>query len=102
VSDKPSERFKNIRQIPYRMHANDKVLMHKLLRDEGVSFQTFTDACVQAFMRGDPAMMKVIQDWKELNLIPKDKLDLYTLSHRERQLIQRELEEIQEKEEERK
>lgn len=66
----------------------------KLLRDEGIGFQTFVDACMQAFMRADPSIMNVINDWKQLSEVPKEYQDLYTLSHRERMAIQQELDKI--------
>lgn len=97
MSDKEVKKF-NIKTVPFRLHNNDHIILMKLLRDENLSFQTLVDSAVQAFIRADPAIMRVIKDWKELNEIPKDKLDLYTLSHRERQLIQKELEELQQEE----
>lgn len=85
------EKEKNISQIPYRVHTNDKVLFLKLLSDYGLTFQTFSMYCMQAFMNADPAIMKVITDWKEINKLPKSHLDRYTFSHRERAKIQEEL-----------
>lgn len=71
---------------------NDKALFMKLLEDSNLTFQSFSEACMQAFLRGDPSIMKVIKDWRVLNTIPKENLERYTLSHRERAEIMKELE----------
>lgn len=77
----------NDQAITFRLHRNDKALLTKLLSDEKLSYQSFADACAQAYLRGDPAIIKVIKDWRTLNEIPKDLQDRYTLSHRERAKI---------------
>ncbi len=82
-------------RVSFRMHMNDKKLLLKLLADMNLSVQDFGVACMDAFLRGDPHIIKAIQDWKLLNDIPKDQLDRYTLSHRERQELVRQLEEEQ-------
>ena len=92
---KATEKDINVKQIPFRLHPNDKALFFKLLGDDNLSFQKFVDACMQAYLRGDPSVVKIIKDWRTLNEVPKDHLERYTLSHRERAEIQRELEMIQ-------
>ena len=87
-----TEKQLNIKQIPFRIHQNDKVLFIKLLSDQGLTFQTFANYCMQAFLNADPAIMKVIKDWKAIGEVPKEHMDRYTLSHRERDMIQKELE----------
>lgn len=82
---------KFLSQIPYRIHNNDKVLMIKLMEDDKINFQRFIDACVQAYLRGDPAAQKIVKDWKALNEIPPEDRERYTLSHRERQKIMDEI-----------
>ena len=94
MAAKLSEKATNIRQMPFRMHLNDKVLFMKLLSDYNLSYQSFADACMQAFMRADPSIMKVIKDWRALNVIPKQDMNRYTLSHRERNAIQNELDSL--------
>lgn len=91
----PTEKERGIHQMHYRVHPNDKILIQKLLRDDKMSFQTFVDACCQAYMRGDPALLQVVQDWKDLNLLPEDvvKGGGVILSRRERMEIMRQLEE---------
>lgn len=98
MPEKLTERQKNVRQIPFRLHMNDKTLFMKLLSDHGLTFQTFSHYCMQAFLNADPAILKVIKDWKAMSDIPKDHLKLYTLSHRERAAIQKELDEMQKQE----
>lgn len=78
---------KNSQAITFRMHPNDKLLLMKLLSDENLTYQSFADACMQAYLRADPSIMKVVKDWRMLNEIPKDLQAIYTLSHRERAKI---------------
>lgn len=87
----PKEKDRLIQQIPFRLHMNDHKMMKKILVDEGMTFQTFVSACVEAFLRADPAIMRAIKEWKDLNSIPKDVRDKYTFSQRERQAILSEL-----------
>lgn len=91
---KKTEKELNIKQLSYRLHVNDKILFKKVLRDEEIGFQSFVDACMHAFLRGDPNIMKVIDDWKQLSTVPRDHVELYTLSHRERVELQKELDRI--------
>lgn len=87
------EKDLNIRQIPFRLHQNDKALFYKLLRDKGMNFQKFSEACMQALINQDPAASKIIKDWKDLNELPKrSKLMGFSLSDREKAKIQEELE----------
>lgn len=87
-----TEKERGIERCNFRIHANDKVVFQKLLRDYDLNIQRFADACVQAIIRGDPAILQVIKDYKELQKVPKDDLKLYQLSHRERKDIFEELE----------
>ena len=77
----------NMQAITFRLHMNDKLLLSKLLGDDNLSYQSFADACMQAYLRGDPSIIKVIKDWHLLNEVPKDFQEKYTLSHRERAKI---------------
>lgn len=96
MKEQVPESEKNIKQIPFRIHANDKAIFLKLLSDNNVNFQKFVHYCMQAFLNADPSIMKVLKDWKQLNEVPADHLSRYTLSHRERDLIQQELEQMKE------
>lgn len=90
-----TEKERGIHQMPYRLHHNDRVLLKKLLRDDEMTFQSLVDAAVQAYLRGDPAMMRVMQDWKDLNILPEDvmKNGGALLSRRERMELLKEIEE---------
>ena len=79
-------------RLTYRLHVNDRQLLIKLLSDMGMNIQDFGAACSDAFLRGDPHIIKAINDWKMLNSIPKEHLAKYTLSHRERDELLRQLE----------
>jgi hypothetical protein len=85
-------------QMSVRLHINDRVVFRKLLDDVGMNFQEFFTACMEAFLRADPSALKIIKDWKDLNVIPREMRDKYMLSHRERDDIAKELYDMQEKE----
>jgi hypothetical protein len=84
---KPTEKDLGIRQIPFRIHVDDYALLRKMLFDDGMKFQFFVDACVQAYLRGDPAMLRFVKDWKMMSEIPREKKAMYMLSHRDRQAL---------------
>lgn len=90
-----TEKEKGVFQMQYRLHRNDKVLLKKLLRDDNLFFQTLIDATVQAYLRGDPAILTVIQDWRDLNVVPDEVLKKggVLLSRRERLDIMKQIEE---------
>ena len=77
----------NHQAITFRLHMNDKLLLMKLLSDDNLTYQGFAESCMEAYLRGDPSIIKVIKDWRMLNEIPKDLQEKYTLSHRERAKI---------------
>jgi len=89
------DKDKNVRRLAFRIHLNDEKLFMKLLDDDNITYQFFADACAQAYLRGDRSILKVLKDWKDLTTVPVEHRELYTLSHRERSLIQKELDEIQ-------
>jgi len=78
--------------IIFRMHSHDKALLAKLLGDDGLSFQAWATACMDAYLRGDPGIIKAIKDWRTINAIPLELQKKYTLSHRERAQILDDLE----------
>lgn len=82
-----TEKERNIQQVPFRLHMNDHKLLKKLLGDDSLTFQGFVDICVQAYLKGDPTFLKMVKQWKELNTVPKEVQDRYTLSQRERQAL---------------
>jgi hypothetical protein len=92
MKEQLTEKQKNIQQIPFRLHINDHKMMKKLLADDGLSFQTFVEHCVQAYIGGDPTLIKMIKQWKDLSSIPREARDQYSLSRRERQSLLDEIE----------
>lgn len=76
----------------YRVNKTDEAVMVKILGDAGFTFQAFVEACVQALLRGDPNMMKVMKDFQVLRDIPKESLSEYIISHRERTALLEEFE----------
>lgn len=73
-----------VKDKKWRINRADDIVLSKILDDEGVSFQAFVDACVQALLRADPNMLKVMKDFKMLKEIPKEVLGEYVISQRER------------------
>ena len=84
MTDKELPVYKNKH---FRINRADDVILDKILSDENVSFQMFMDSVIQAFMRGDPNIMKVLKDFKKLRELPKEVLEEYAISHRERTLL---------------
>lgn len=80
-----------IQQVSFRLHMNDHTVLKKMLSDEDLTFQSLVSAAVEAYLRGDPAILKVLKDYKDLNTIPKEVRNQYSLSHRERQAVLDEL-----------
>ncbi|MFA5750571.1 MAG: hypothetical protein WC895_05175 [Candidatus Shapirobacteria bacterium] len=77
-------RDENLHQMSVRLHNSDYIVMKKLLSDEGLKWSHFITYCVQSYINGDPAMMRIIKLYKELDTIPKGDKSKYTLSARER------------------
>ncbi len=86
---KPSKVLKSKR---WRANRADDVVLHKILADENCTFQGFVDACVQALLRADPNMMKVLKDFKMLAGVPKEVLGECVISQRERSSLLEEFE----------
>lgn len=78
--------------MPFRIHVNDYILMQKLLSDDGLTWQSFVSAVVEAYLRGDPHVVKAVADWRALAELPKAAMSRALLSHRERDLLLKELE----------
>lgn len=79
-----SEKDPNLHQILFRIHRDDYLLVRKLLTDDGLKFQSFVAACVEAYLRGDPPVMKIVRDWKEMRDVPPEHRAKYKMSKRDR------------------
>ena len=97
--DKGNDKDFGIKQIPFRIHYHDKGVLDKLLRDDGLTFQRFVEFCTKAYMEADPSMMRLLRDRIELHKVPREVLDRYTISQRERQIILDQIERKQDKDE---
>lgn len=80
-----------------KVHPDDKIILQKLLKDIGFSYQEFSRACIGTFISGDPGIMSAIRHWKKLSEISEECLERYSFSCRDRKDIVRELETKQEK-----
>lgn len=94
----PKMDSKSMRQVPYRIHDNDYKVLKKLFADDSLTFQSFTRFCVDSYLKGDPLMLRLLKQNRELSAVPKDVLDRYTLSQRERQALLEEIERENDKE----
>lgn len=63
------EKFKNIKQVPIRLHKNDWVLIKQWLGKEGLAFQHFATAMVEAYLQRDQYVVKLVEDWKKANIL---------------------------------
>jgi len=80
------------KQIPVRLHVHDHGVLKAMLKKDKMSLQKFIGFCVRAYLDADPSFMKVIKNYRELELVPRDVREKHVLSHRERSKIFDELE----------
>jgi hypothetical protein len=88
---KPKE-HEILKQTPIRMHVNDHRLLKVMLKKDHLSINKFMGYCVKAYMDGDPGMLCMLKNYRELDLVPQMVKDKHVLSHRERQSIMDEIE----------
>lgn len=74
------------------VHVNDYRAFRKLLVDEELSMSRFIEACVEAYVNGDPHMLRVIQRYKERFDEKREQSGSHMLSQRERNSLLEELE----------
>ena len=91
-----TEKEKLIKQMPYRIHLHEQVLLKQLLRNDELRFQQLIDAFVQAYMRGDREALRIVKVWKDMNIVPEELREQYVMSHRERADILKQIEEERE------
>lgn len=83
----------NMRQVPIRIHENDYKVLKKLMLDDGLTLQKLTNTFIQSYLRADASALKILKQQAELNTVPKEVLDRYNLSQRERQKLIEQIEE---------
>jgi len=81
-----------LKQAIVRIHENDHRVLKVLLKKDRLSFQKLVNYCVRAYLDGDPYLLKVVKNYRELEAIPRDVKDKHVLSHRERSSLYDELE----------
>ena len=72
------------KQVPFRMHKNDFAVMKRLLKTDGWSFQAFTRSIIDAYLKRDPLIIKLMAEWREENMLSARAKDTYTFSRHER------------------
>jgi len=94
-ADLLSEKDVNTKQVLARIHPHDYTMLRVMLKKDKMSFQKFALFCVRAYLDGDPFIIKMLKNYRELESVPQDIQDKHVLSHRERQDIYKELETAQ-------
>lgn len=74
-----------------RIHKNDHVLMKQNLKRDGLALQHFMTACVEAYLRREPDVLRLLKDWRDANVIKKGDESKFDFSDRERRAILDEL-----------
>lgn len=83
------------KQIPVRLHVNDHALLKVMLKKDQMSLQKFIGYCVKGYLDADPMFMKMIKNYRELELIPENVREKHVLSHRQRSEIFDQIEKAQ-------
>lgn len=74
MAKKPlTERQRNLRQIPFRLHKNDHKEVKSKTALDGFKIQTLVEACVLAYLDGDDYIKKLAHAHKSLNTVNKKK-----------------------------
>lgn len=87
------EKARNMHQLPVRIHKNDYALLRQWLDKDGMKFQHFVLAVVESYLQRDQALVKLVEDWKKINLIRFKDVDRFDFSNREKRKILDELSE---------
>lgn len=61
----------SLKQVPFRLHKSDWLLLRKQLLDDGARFQTIVTAFIEAYMKRDPLALKLVDDYRKFNDIPQ-------------------------------
>lgn len=86
------ENARNLKSIICRLHINDHTAMKPLFVKDGISFQNFVVCMLEAYLLRDQNVLKVIDDWKKVNLVRWKDESKFDFSPRERRAILDELE----------
>lgn len=84
MNSKLSEKQRNLKQIPFRLHVNDHKELKSKVSLDGLKIQTIVEACLLAYLDGDAHVKQLAKEHKKLQTIDKDK---FTLSPREQDRI---------------
>lgn len=88
---KLTEKQRNLKQIPFRLHANDHAALKSKLSLDGLKIQTLVEACCVAYLEGDEHVKKLASEFKNLNTVDKKRT---SWSQREQDKLLDELESI--------
>lgn len=82
-----------VKQVPVRLHINDWRACRKMLIDDELNWRKFTEAVVDAYLKRDPLILKILVDWRD-RVEPKKKAikDRFVLSPNEKKNLFDELE----------
>lgn len=85
------EKGQNLKGVLIRVHKNDYVIIKQMLVKDGAAFQHLTTACLEAYLRRDAEVLRILKDWKDANVIRKEDKNRFDFSDRERRAILDEL-----------
>src|SRR3990172_700828 len=80
-----------MKMIPVRVHLHDHTLLRSLLKRDKMTFTKFTLICIKGYLDAHPHMIKMIKDYRALELVPQGVKDSHVLSFRERQALPAEI-----------
>lgn len=87
---------RGVKSIVTRISLAEYASLRKLLHDDHLSIQSFLEACVVAYNRGDTGIMKMVEDHKRLTQVPKAEKSCHLLSQHERKALFDEIEQLEE------
>ncbi len=81
-----------VKQIPVRVHVHDHTMLRVRLRQDSLTVQKFIGFCIQGYLDADPMMLRMLRNYRELELVPPGVREKHVLSSRERMGILDEIE----------
>lgn len=71
-----------------RVHKNDADALADRLKSEGMTYTTWLQALVEAYLSADPQIIRIVADFKKRNSIKPSQRDNFSFSPREKKKIE--------------
>mgnify|MGYP001574676147 CR=1 FL=1 len=81
------DRTATIHSIHTRFHESDYQLLRAQLDKDTLAFQALSTACVEAYLRRDPYVLKIIRDWQEENRLEKYQANEFSFTDKEKRRL---------------